>query len=479
MKNKRKTLVGLSLAGLLLFSAGCTGNGNGGNKTNSLDPKDYVSAQKFITMADLPPNPFDSLEEYASLGFSGYILTQDYCDFTENGKITEKYKEAIKNAGKAGLDVYIRNHYNDPDYFVNEDDTTKRDKYNAGESIGNYYTIPKRNVTTEFGKMPEVKGFYMADEPVYDNIKDYGKLIEWYNTYYSETSYFHMNLLPSYATPKMLSYHNYGEYVEEFIDKIVKNVKGRKSVCLDNYPFTEQQPNEIRYSYLSDLLLVAQANKAYNEAAAAGDEGVYGICVQTFSNPTQTDISSKEMVFFQLVTGMAMGAKLFEYFAYNSAPSVGIYGIMNDGEKRIYEHVKAANDAYLGFYEVLNAFEWQGVKTFSAADETNSENAEAFEAVSDITIRNTGVLDAGKSSARLDAIAGCFKKGDRDGYMFVNYSVPMRGRSNTLTLRFTGCSEALVYTGGANGMKAEKVKLADGTLRLNLGAGEGAFVIPA
>ena len=32
---------------------------------------------------------------------------------------------------------------------------------------------------------------------------------------------------------------------------------------------------------------------------------------------------------------------------------------------------------------------------------------------------------------------------------------------------------------GANGMKAEKVKLADGTLRLNLGAGEGAFVIPA
>ena len=55
----------------------------------------------------------------------------------------------------------------------------------------------------------------------------------------------------------------------------------------------------------------------------------------------------------------------------------------------------------------------------------------------------------------------------------------MRGRSNTLTLRFTGCSEALVYTGGVNGMKSEKVKLADGTLRLNLGAGEGAFVIPA
>lgn len=475
MKSKIKFFAGVTLAGIFTLSAGCAGGGN----ITALDPNDYVSEQKFITIADLPPNPFESLAEYAALGFTGYILTEDYCSFTENGVITEKYKEAIKSAGEAGLDVYIRNQFNDPEYFVNDDDTTKRDKYNAGEEIGNYYTIPKRNITTEFKDFAEVKGFYMADEPVYDNIKDYGKLIEWYNTNYSESSYFHMNLLPSYASAKMLSYHNYGEYVEEFIDKIIKQVKGRKSVCLDNYPFTETQPNEIRYSYLSDLLLVANANKAYNESAPAGDEGVYGICVQTFSNPTQTDISCKEMVSFQLVTGMAMGAKLFEYFAYNTAPSVGIYGIVNDGEKRIYDYVKAANDAYLGFYEVLNSFEWQGVTTFSAADENNSENSEAFEAVSDILIRDTGVLAKEQSSARLDAIAGCFKKGEQDGYMFVNYSVPMKGRSNTINLCFKGCTEALVYTGSENGMKVEKVKLAGETLRLTLGAGEGAFVIPA
>ena len=43
-------------------------------------------------------------------------------------------------------------------------------------------------------------------------------------------------------------------------------------------------------------------------------------------------------------------------------------------------------------------------------------------------------------------------------------------------MSFKNCTEALVYT---EGMKVEKVKLADGCLRLTLGAGKGAFIIPA
>lgn len=151
MKSKIKFFAGVTLAGIFMLSAGCSGGGN----VTALDPKDYVSEQKFVTMADLPPNPFESLEEYAALGFSGYILTEDYCGFTENGAITENYKKAIKSVGEAGLDVYIRNQFNDPDYFVNDDDASKHDKYNAGEQIGNNYTIPKRNITTEFQEFSE------------------------------------------------------------------------------------------------------------------------------------------------------------------------------------------------------------------------------------------------------------------------------------------------------------------------------------
>ena len=473
---KRKTAMLCAMLLAAAIPAGCSGGGNSGvTKPAELDPKDFVSEEKFITIADLPPNPFENLETYASLGFSGYILTQDYCDFTRDGKITDSYKNAIKRAGKSGLDVYIRNHYNDPDYFVNDDDTTLRGQFGAGETSGNTYTLPKRNITTEFKEFSAVKGFYMADEPVYDNLFAYGKLIDWYNTYYSD-SYFHMNLFPSYATAKSLAYRGYNEYVNAYITEIAAKVKGKKSICLDNYPFANDSPNPIRPSYFSDLLMVARAAKDYNASAPAGDEGYMGICIQTFKNPGISDITSAAQISFQLCTGMAVGAKVFEYFSYNSAANFGIYGIMQNGNKRIYDYVKEANDGFLGFAEVVNAFEWQGVRTFTAAESKKSENEESFAAISDLLVKDTGVLDCEKSSSRLDTLVGCFKKGKSDGYMVVNCSDPSKEKINNVTMSFKNCTEALVYT---EGMKVEKVKLADGCLRLTLGAGKGAFIIPA
>ena len=174
---------------------------------------------------------------------------------------------------------------------------------------------------------------------------------------------------------------------------------------------------------------------------------------------------------------MAVGSKMYEYFLYGSG--MGMYGIMTNGEKRIYDHVKTANDKYLGFEKVLNSFDWQGLTTISAENASDSENAETFEAISDITLKNTGVLSLNKSSSRLDMIVGAFKKGETDGYLAVNYSYPVAGKTNTAKLYFENCSSALVYTGTESGMKVEQVKLVDGILRLNLGAGEGAFVIPA
>ena len=158
---------------------------------------------------------------------------------------------------------------------------------------------------------------------------------------------------------------------------------------------------------------------------------------------------------------------------------MGMYGIMTNGEKRIYDYVKAANDKYLGFEKVLNSFDWQGLTTISAENASDSENAETFEAISDITLKNTGALSLEKSSSRLDMIVGAFRSGETDGYLAVNYSYPGAGKTNTAKLHFENCSTALVYTGTENGMKVESVKLIEGTLRLNLAAGEGAFIIPA
>ena len=74
---KRKTAMLCAMLLVAAIPAGCSGGGNSGvTKPADLDPKDFVSEEKFITIADLPPNPFENLETYASLGFSGYILTK-------------------------------------------------------------------------------------------------------------------------------------------------------------------------------------------------------------------------------------------------------------------------------------------------------------------------------------------------------------------------------------------------------------------
>ena len=242
----KKKILGALMACSMLFAAGCGGGsgsgGNSGGQGKTLNPEDYVSTEKFITIADVPPHPVNELEDYVNLGFSGYILTEDHVKFTENGKITNGYKAALESLKTKGLDVYIRNQYNDPDYFVNSD-TSPRTQFNAG-GTSDPYVIPERNITTEFKDYPQVKGFYMSDEPDYNKLTRYGKIIDWYNTYYSDT-YFHMNLLPSYANQQNFAGYGYSGYVKQFVSEIVEKVKGKKSICLDNYPYTLEQPGAV------------------------------------------------------------------------------------------------------------------------------------------------------------------------------------------------------------------------------------------
>ena len=305
----------------MLFAAGCgstsagSGESSGGNagssaggQSKTLNPEDFVSTEKFITIADVPPHPVNELDDYVNLGFSGYILTEDHVKFTENGQLTSGYKAALESLKNHGLDVYIRNQYNDPDYFVNSD-TSSRTQFNAGGTT-EPYVIPERNITTEFKDYPQVKGFYMSDEPDYNKLSQYGKIIDWYNTYYSDT-YFHMNLLPSYANQQNFAGNGYSGYVKQFVSEIVEKVKGKKSICLDNYPFSLSQPDAVRSSYLSDILLIANTTKAYNDGVSKENEAYMGICIQTFKSSTLADITSSAQVSFQLLTGMAVGSKIY------------------------------------------------------------------------------------------------------------------------------------------------------------------------
>ena len=153
------------------------------------------------------------------------------------------------------------------------------------------------------------------------------------------------------------------------------------------------------------------------------------------------------------------------------------------GEKRVYDYVKDGN-AYLAFEKVVNSFEWQGVNAVAAESEKNRENADSFDTLAEFALRDTGKLDVSKTKSRLDSLIGTYKKGDRDGYMVVNCSLPssgkgLEGRSNTVDLSIKNSRQALVYRIKEGVLVSSVEKIVDGTLRINLGAGDGAFVIPA
>lgn len=463
-------LTAITISGMVGCSPDVEASASGVLQTPKINFSNYETNEKFISFVDLPPDPNRSLDDYKGLGFSGFILTEDYLLLTQNGAMTGSYKDAVRRLNDNGLGVYVRNQYNDPYYF----DTTAE----GSAEYERNYTLDSRSLTDEFRENGGVAGFYMADEPTFNKISAFDPLIDWYNANYAD-SYFHMNLFPSYVGQAGLNGHTYEQYVQEYVDKIASKVKGRKSVCLDNYPFNRN--DSIRASYLSDLLIAATKTKAYNDTAKAADKANMGLCIQTFYDGGLVDIRGSSDVSFQLLCGMAMGARTFEYFCYRSYidGAIQLHGIFDSNmQKRVYDYVKEANEKYLGFEKVVNAFEWQGVNTLYASDETKIENEEAFSAISGLVLGNTGKLNLGGCRSKLDTLIGAFKKGDDYGYMVVNYSLPSAGKSNVVELAFNNATHAAVYSATENGVQSSVVTLADGKARITLGAGDGVFVIP-
>lgn len=66
-----------------------------------------------------------------------------------------------------------------------------------------------------------------------------------------------------------------------------------------------------------------------------------------------------EEVTLQMYTGMALGARLFEYFCYRSDQHE-FFGILDpDVQPRIYDHVKIAGDRAAKMEPILSGYLWK------------------------------------------------------------------------------------------------------------------------
>ena len=443
-----------------------------------------MNRKEFITFADLPPNPLDqdALKTYKELGMNVCILTEDNVPFTKDGKITQEYRQAIENIGKAGMKVLVRNMFNDEDYFQNKEGEKYRSNYRTP------YKIETRNITNEFLDRDEIFGFYMADEPymktlskdmpfayrhadreLFASFDKLQKLVDWKNAYYPNL-FWHVNHVPSLSYdhyyPDGDTIYTYQDFIQNYIDTVLEKLPtGGRSLCVDNYPFIGE--GYMEYDYLFDLITVANLTRDYNAKKNKNMQAIFGICLQAFHARSMSgdgrhrDICESEEISMQAFTGAALGARMFEYFCYRSYEDMdGIIG--KNGEKRIYHLVKEANERVLPFAQYVYDYTWRGA--YAVAGKTICDNARAF-----ILAKNLFIAPSVDIYGDYDLLVGEFARGKEKAYMLVNFTDPMKKRTGVVKASF---KKPIIYF-----YEGALHESQEGDLELRLAYGSAVFVM--
>ena len=417
----------------------------------------FKEKDKFIILADVPPMPTaDRLKKYAEAGFTYYNHTEDYVVRNkEGGGITDEYFNAIEEAHKIGLKVVLRTmNRNSPDYYD--------------------------GITDEFkGK---VDGFYIADEPSHYYVSWYGscpieklvKQVDWYNAHGGDTL-FHVNLLQDYGmklvhkeTPK------YEDYLDLYIETVLKKVKGEKSLSTDHYPIAfDENGNYIKESAIKDYYLIAEHSK---NLKAEGHDIRTCFCIQLVSDAglhLRTPECFEDII-FQTNFAIAFGAKMLEYYKYaGDKEAIIMPKMVQNTYSPAYDWVKEANRSVHALGEYVLKYDWVKTKTCLGTKDIDEHNERAFASVEKFQPQAFDVLKEYSSTA--DSIVSEFV--DKDGktaYMSVNYTEPTAGIKNAVTFVFDGKTKAVVVKEGV----VENVELECGKLEVELGSGEAVFVIP-
>ena len=219
-------------------------------------------------------------------------------------------------------------------------------------------------------------------------------------------------------------------------------------------------------------MTAAKVTRKYNAEAAPEDQAVFGICLQTFEaksmfDDRKRDITMAEEVTLQMYTGMALGARLFEYFCYRSYEHE-MFGILDpDGNDRIYDLVKAAGDRAAYFEPILSRYDSAG--GYMVPGSRYSFNTAAMVMARDLFAQPHEIAVSGE----YDTLVGCFTGGKEKAYLLVNYTDPKRSCTSTVTLTAEGIQTLRLYQNGAESVLTAE----NGTFTVTLEPGNAAFVV--
>ena len=454
-----KKLLTLILVAILSVSCFACGGKNpdeqGGTPTPTGTKPTYEKGEVITVFVDCAPYPTEArLLDYKNAGINTYNLTEDANPLNSQG-----YLNTLELCAELGLDVYIRSY-----------DNFGQQEYPFANNIGKMYFD---NLQFDFKDYPAVKGIYWWDEPNFNQFDEIAvEQVAYHNEHFKDDYVFHINLFPSYGHPDTqlgvqasgngTAYEN---YVNGYVEKVLKNVQGKKTLSLDHYPMRASATTSyVSSSWLSDLGLVATLAKEYG--------AIFNSCIQTYGNGSQMrELQSVADFGFQIYANMALGASSFELYQYTDGH--GATGLVSgSGElhpsyyyvKEILGYVHALEHVYL-------SFDWQGAMTVYGEEINN--DTDCFFGVQKYVQESLPAIKSVR--ARTNTLVGHFTDAEkRNGYMISNFADPVVGKTDVVEIIYDGYTKATVYRNG----KEEDVDLVEGKLKLILEKGEGAFVVP-
>ena len=464
MKNKKSRITWLLATAMFLGSfSGCS-------FTKNIEFEEYENHEDFRFYAYMTPPP-------AGVGSGELMDNPDY--------MTEQQYDWVKECGfNYGVAIYESTY--DLSIKVLEEFSERGLKFfvkdqNISDLINGYQS---GNITAsieaekkaafeknlqEYIKYDGFAGIYAADEPKTQQFAGIGKAAEYFNSL-EETKgrEWWVNLLGNgYGA------HGSNTYVEH-IDAAAQTT-GAGRLSFDNYPL--YTGSRIRTSFAANLAQMAAVGKVRKQ--------VFDTFILTMGHWDYRTTDNYDDLAWQIYLSMAFGTRGIETFTYWTTMGTG-EGITHG----LIDHYGNRTQTWYSMQEVIsevNSFqnmymnaEWQGVLTYTTDIDYSNDLLDAIPR--EIPVGDTVVpvkMDSHDRIAKVksdgDLLIGAFKDiDDRDAFMVVNVADPDFDKTATVTLTFNDCDYVAIYKKGERVLATTN----NGVLKLNIGSGEGYYVIP-
>ena len=332
------------------------------------------------------------------------------------------------------------------------------------------------------------------DEPNMAEISSMAAQVAWWNQN-SDGRIFYCNLYPSFSRVVQNEFSgNYASYLNYYCENVLDNLTaGEKWLSADRYPLTYDDDGNkcLDSAWLSDIQILKNTAKSRKGVKTNFFIQTMPYGINEDGSPSGAIFNSRDRVpsyediRMQEYSLAAFGYDGISLFCYGT-PAIGFEFaesqqamIDRNGEKTdIYTAVSKANAEILAFDHVLAQFDWVGTFT-NDAGQTNTDKSRtgnsSFKLLQRMSLNGIPSLKSVTTSA--DTLFGYFNDIDgNDGIMVVNYNETSLKLTDKVELNFdeTKYNKALCYIAG----KKTVVNLKNGKFELELGIGEGVFVIP-